>query len=338
MALTVTYTFAPGAVIYASRFNTNFTDIQNWANAHETDNSDIHGITGNFLDTGSNQSVSGQKTFDATKLRVSGAGAGVASLQNASTSTNRTITIPDPGADDTLTALTATQTLTNKKLILPVIANQQWGEVQAAPAGTVVDPSRMGLFNAMNLGTLGGSYSFTQSNDGIYYITKANSGSGVTDSYHVQTGTSARLNHKPYFLCKIQFVATTNTRIFIGLANGTFTTNPSDTPTDCIGLQFSTARGDANFQFYSSDGASNTVTDSTIPVTTNAVYFEMDATTSSSVTFRLYDSTFTLLSEKIKSVNLPSATTNLGLRACIRDLASGDRELRHFFYRMQLRS
>lgn len=64
MSLTITWTFAPGQIIFASRFNTNFSDIQTWANAHEVLNSSIHGITGTFIDTGTNgQIMTGAKTF-----------------------------------------------------------------------------------------------------------------------------------------------------------------------------------------------------------------------------------------------------------------------------------
>lgn len=45
---------------------------------------------------------------------LAGAGAGVATLQYANSATSRTITIPDPGAADTLVALAAAQTISNK--------------------------------------------------------------------------------------------------------------------------------------------------------------------------------------------------------------------------------
>jgi len=64
--MTITYTFAPGAIIYASRFNTNFSDVKNWADTHELLNAAVHGITGNFVDTGSIQSITAVKTFTNT--------------------------------------------------------------------------------------------------------------------------------------------------------------------------------------------------------------------------------------------------------------------------------
>ena len=40
----ITYTFVPFAIIYASRFNTNFSDVKNWADLHEITTTGIHGV------------------------------------------------------------------------------------------------------------------------------------------------------------------------------------------------------------------------------------------------------------------------------------------------------
>jgi len=98
MPLVITYTFAPGAIIFASRFNTNFSDVKNWADAHEIDPSGVHGVTGNIVGTTDVQSLS-NKTLVLPV--ISGAGAGSATLQYANSATSRTLTIPDPGANDT---------------------------------------------------------------------------------------------------------------------------------------------------------------------------------------------------------------------------------------------
>lgn len=62
MPLTITYTFSPGAIIYASRFNTNFSDVKNWADAHEVATTGIHGVTGNIVGDTDTQTLS-NKTF-----------------------------------------------------------------------------------------------------------------------------------------------------------------------------------------------------------------------------------------------------------------------------------
>ncbi len=65
MPLTITYTFAPLQIIFASRFNQNFSDIKSWADTHELQNSAVHGITGSFVDTGTaNQVITAVKRAD----------------------------------------------------------------------------------------------------------------------------------------------------------------------------------------------------------------------------------------------------------------------------------
>lgn len=113
MPLVITYTFSPGAIIFASRFNTNFSDVKNWADAHEIDASGVHGVTGNIVGTSDVQSLS-NKTLVLPE--ITGDGAGTATLEYENSANNRTLTIPDPGADDTFVTLTATQNLTNKTL------------------------------------------------------------------------------------------------------------------------------------------------------------------------------------------------------------------------------
>lgn len=57
MPMTITYTFAPLQIIFASRFNQNFSDVKSWADTHELLNSSVHGITGSFVDTGTTGQV-----------------------------------------------------------------------------------------------------------------------------------------------------------------------------------------------------------------------------------------------------------------------------------------
>lgn len=75
----------------------------------------------------SDESGTGKAVFNVSPLfttpTFAGAGAGVATLQYANSATSRTITMPDPGAADTLAMLAATQTLTNKTLTTPTIGD-----------------------------------------------------------------------------------------------------------------------------------------------------------------------------------------------------------------------
>lgn len=62
---TVPFIFIPGTTIFSSQVNTNFTSGNNNLNIHEASNSGVHGITGNFVDTGSIQTITAAKTFSA---------------------------------------------------------------------------------------------------------------------------------------------------------------------------------------------------------------------------------------------------------------------------------
>lgn len=58
-----------------------------------------------------------------TTPNIAGAGAGLAILQYANSGTSRTLTIPDPGTNDSLVTLALAQSLTNKTLVTPTIAS-----------------------------------------------------------------------------------------------------------------------------------------------------------------------------------------------------------------------
>lgn len=68
MPLSITFTFSPGAIIFASRFNQNFSDVQVWANAHEIATTGVHGVgAGQIVGTTLTQTIS-NKTFSAPLL------------------------------------------------------------------------------------------------------------------------------------------------------------------------------------------------------------------------------------------------------------------------------
>lgn len=57
----------------------------------------------------------GKHTFEAGNIKVKGAGAGIASIQNANTATDRLITIPDPGADADFVTTKGSQIIEGRK-------------------------------------------------------------------------------------------------------------------------------------------------------------------------------------------------------------------------------
>lgn len=104
--ITYTYTLTNGTVADADQVMANLNAITTQANGN-IDHTNIL-LSDNYTWTGTH-------TFNGGNLKIKGAGAGVASLQNANTATNRTITIPDPGADSTLVALAGAQSITGAK-------------------------------------------------------------------------------------------------------------------------------------------------------------------------------------------------------------------------------
>ena len=72
-------------------------------------------IAGTFMMLEGTQTASGVKTFNNIVPKVVGPAAGRATLVNANTATDRTLTIPDPGASSELVALAGNQTVTGVK-------------------------------------------------------------------------------------------------------------------------------------------------------------------------------------------------------------------------------
>lgn len=106
--------FVAGTLIQSSQVDQNFADLVSAGNTHEAATTGIHGVGGGaIVGTTLTQTLTNKSL---TSPQITGAGVGKATLQYANSATGRTLTIPDPGAADTIVALAATQTLTNKTL------------------------------------------------------------------------------------------------------------------------------------------------------------------------------------------------------------------------------
>lgn len=104
--VTYTYTLTNGTLADADQVMDNFNKVSAVLNG-AVDNTNVT-LSTNWVWTGTH-------TFSAGNVKIKGAGTGVASLQYANSSNNRTITFPDPGADSTLVALAGAQTITGAK-------------------------------------------------------------------------------------------------------------------------------------------------------------------------------------------------------------------------------
>lgn len=124
------HVYVSGAVILALSHNANENQIYLKHNAafnsvtghtHTGATGDGPKLTASSLDLTANYPWTGTHSFVAGKLKIGGAAAGVAILQYVSSTTDRTLTIPDPGANDTFVMVALAQSLTNKTLVAPVI-------------------------------------------------------------------------------------------------------------------------------------------------------------------------------------------------------------------------
>jgi hypothetical protein len=130
----------------------------------------------------------------------------------------------------------------------------------------------------------------------------------------VTAATSLRaLDSKFYTLIKFQLQTTATVRVFVGLSTSSTTTTylgADDVAAQrMIGLQYSTSRGDTNFQFMIDDNSTQTVTSTGVAVDTNTHFLSIDCTSGSSVIMNLYDSGGTLQATTGNvTTNLPAGT------------------------------
>lgn len=95
--------YSDNNVLGETKLDAIFGSVSEWSNI----------IRGKIPDkTDSTEIITGIWTL--TTPKITGTGTGVVTLQYANSADNRTLTIPDPGANDSLECLTNTATLTNK--------------------------------------------------------------------------------------------------------------------------------------------------------------------------------------------------------------------------------
>lgn len=109
-----------GATGVNIRFSLPYDVINGNIDAINVNSAEIATLTGIQTFTGAKTftgtvAFNGDTTFGAGNLKIAGAGAGIATVQNANTATDRTLTIPDPGADADFVMTEGNQTINGTK-------------------------------------------------------------------------------------------------------------------------------------------------------------------------------------------------------------------------------
>lgn len=126
--------------------------------------------------------------------------------------------------------------------------------------------------------------------------------------------------------------AVTSLRAFIGWTDQTFSTMlGSDNPAgNYIGLQFSTARGDANWQYVQKDGITQTLTNSGVAASNDIRIFKLQYIPGA-IIGTLYNVSWVVQGTAQTIGGTISAGTSFRPMAVIRNLAASSRTLRHAF-------
>lgn len=195
-------------------------------------------------------------------------------------------------------------------------AQRRVHELQAARAGGTQSPcmtQRGFSTNPAPVGTVASQSS--ENSSACRFTTGAVSGNDAgLDSPETGNEYFGRVNN-PLAIFRVLIDATTTIRVFWGFSDQTLaTTCSADNPAgNHVGVSYSTPRGDANWQYVTKDGATQTVTNSSIAVDTSYhTWIIYQDNTNSRVVFRQDEGAETLV-----TATLPTNTTGLTLILCV---------------------
>lgn len=149
------------------------------------------------------------------------------------------------------------------------------------------------------------------------FATAATSGdeAGASSSNTAAFRGSAAGANGFFYMTRVGVVDTTSIRVFSGMADQTIATmvgadNPSG---NHVGFQFSTGRGDANWQFTTKDNSTQSVTNTGMAFSANKVYdlYFMCTKQCASITWEIQNVTDGTKATGTTSSNLPSTSTAL---------------------------
>jgi len=200
----------------------------------------------------------------------------------------------------------------------------------------IADATRPGgrnpLINATDTGSSFGV------DDGSYFVQNSNSATTGACIY-AWSGDEFPPQADAFFITKLRVIDNANIRYFAGWSvKSQNDFNDTDTiADDSVGFQFSTNRGDSNWQLITNNGGTQTTTDSGLAFSNSQIYImEIEFTSlGTSVRFRISDENFNILmNDTFVTSNLPAANTSgLAIQQGIMPL-SGDVSWRFYYHQV----
>jgi hypothetical protein len=135
----------------------------------------------------------------------------------------------------------------------------------------------------------------------------------------------------PAFECKFKLGQTTQERLFVGLGWIPLIFWQDDLSGNrCMGLQYSTNRGDTTFMFTTSDGAARNLVDTGVPVDTNAHILRVLADSASAI-IELRDTNRNVEARLRFTTYLPPVGTMIAPISGLRTLAAAVKSIYQYY-------
>lgn len=168
--------------------------------------------------------------------------------------------------------------------------------------------------------------------DGLHAQLNTSSTNGNA-AYFQNTAAVTERDVSPILVVKFAITSTASIRFFAGLSSVIAATmlGADDPVAEYAGLQYSTNRGDTNWQFVSKDGTTQNKVDSGQAASTSIFYVRITVDESvPNVKVELLDSTFAVLASNTFTSNLPAAATDLRVVVGCTTLTTASKGVKHY--------
>ena len=197
------------------------------------------------------------------------------------------------------------------------------------------DPNQLGTFYPIAL-LQDSTASTIGADNGFYAEQYTNTSSGNDAAIRMTAFEEIPPFADSLFIAKYRVLDNTDIRVFVGWSTLAFNqVNDNDTITDdAVGFQFSSSRGDTNWQLITNDGGTQTTTNSGLAFSTSQIYImEIEFTgVGTSVRFRISDENFNvLMNDTVVTSNLPTASSDLSPLLGIQTLTTAAKTCRFYF-------